>query len=95
MKVEPIRSNACTVKLLCKIITEIAQKNKDAIDATAAHKIGVIASQLLVSHPLWELVRDEHSKPPLDELVSSNDLRYFLDMCTLFSVFECFRCLMW
>ena len=78
MKVEPIRSNACTVKLLCKIITEIAQKNKDAIDATAAHKIGVIASQLLVSHPLWELVRDEHSgKPPLDELVSSDHRHYF------------------
>ena len=71
MKVEPTRNIACTVKLLCKVITEMAQKNKDAIDAAAAHKIGVIASQLLVSHPLWELVRDEHSdKPPLDELVS-------------------------
>ena len=68
IKVEQKRNLACIVKLCSKIFTEIAQKNKDAIDVQTALRIGHIAGQLLVSHSLWEVVREPNG-PPLDEPV--------------------------
>jgi len=64
--VEPKRNIACMVKLCCKIFTEMAVNNSSAIDEATARRVGKVAGQLLVTHGLWEVVR-EPDGPPWDE----------------------------